>query len=121
MGKDQNKIRPLVSFLIILSKCVLQNDKKYEKVAKIMKNKEITVLDQEIHINKDDYLSLTDIARYKNAEDPRFVIQNWMRRIDTIQYIGLWEQLNNPNFNRVEFDTFRSEAGHNYFTMTPKK
>ena len=86
-----------------------------------MKNKEITVLDQEIHINKDDYFSLTDIAKYKNPEDPRFVIQNWMRRIDTIQYIGLWEQLNNPNFNRVEFDTFRSEAGHNYFTMTPKK
>ena len=86
-----------------------------------MKNKEITVLDQEIHISKDDYFSLTDIAKYKNAEDPRFVIQNWMRRIDTIQYMGLWEQLNNPNFNRVEFDTFRSEAGHNYFTMTPKK
>lgn len=86
-----------------------------------MKNKEITALDQEIHINKDDYFSLTDIAKYKNPEDPRFVIQNWMRRIDTIQYIGLWEQLNNPNFNRVEFDTFRSEAGHNYFTMTPKK
>ena len=86
-----------------------------------MKNKEITVLDQEIHINKDDYFSLTDIAKYKNPEDPRFVIQNWMRRIDTIQYMGLWEQLNNPNFNRVEFDTFRSEAGHNYFTMTSKK
>ena len=86
-----------------------------------MNNKEITVLDQEIHINKDDYFSLTDIAKYKNPEDPRFVIQNWMRRIDTIQYMGLWEQLNNPNFNRVEFDTFRSEAGHNYFTMTPKK
>ena len=86
-----------------------------------MKNKEITVLDQEIHINKDDYFSLTDIAKYKNPEDPRFVIQNWMRRIDTIQYMGLQEQLNNPNFNRVEFDTFRSKAGHNYFTMTPKK
>lgn len=86
-----------------------------------MKNKKIIVLDQEIHINKDDYFSLTDIAKYKNPDDPRFVIQNWMRRIDTIQYIGLWEQLNNPNFNRVEFDTFRSEAGHNYFTMTPKK
>ena len=86
-----------------------------------MKNKKIIVFDQEIHINKDDYFSLTDIAKYKNPEDPRFVIQNWMRRIDTIQYIGLWEQLNNPNFNRVEFDTFRSEAGHNYFTMTPKK
>lgn len=91
------------------------------KAPKIMKNKKIIVLDQEIHINKDDYFSLTDIAKYKNPEDPRFVIQNWMRRIDTIQYIGLWEQLNNPNFNRVEFDTFRNEAGHNYFTMTPKK
>lgn len=78
-------------------------------------------MDREIHINKDEYFSLTDIAKYKNSEDPRFVIQNWMRRIDTIQYMGLWEQLNNPNFNRVEFDTFRSEAGHNYFTMTPKK
>ena len=91
------------------------------KAPKIMKNKKIIVLDQETHINKDDYFSLTDIAKYKNPEDPRFVIQNWMRRIDTIQYLGLWEQLNNPNFNRVEFDTFRSEAGHNYFTMTPKK
>ncbi len=58
-----------------------------------MKNKEITVLDQEIHINKNDYFSLTDIAKYKNAEDPRFVIQNWMRRIDTIQYI--WAYGNN--------------------------
>ena len=75
-----------------------------------MKNKEIMVLDQAIHINKDDYFSLTDIARYKNSEEPRFVIQNWMRRIDTIQYLGLWEQLNNPSFNRVEFDAFRSQA-----------
>ena len=86
-----------------------------------MKNKEIAVFDQTIHINKDDYFSLTDIARYKNSDDPRFVIQNWMRRIDTLQYLGLWEELNNPDFNRVEFDTFRNEAGHNYFTMTPKK
>jgi len=52
-----------------------------------MKNKEITVLDQEIHINKDDYFSLTDIAKYKNPEDPRFVIQNHMRRIGIIQIL----------------------------------
>ena len=107
-------------FLIILSKYVKINQKT-SRGRRGMKNKEITVLDQAIHINKDDYFSLTDIARYKNSEEPRFVIQNWMRRIDTIQYLGLWEQLNNPSFNRVEFDTFRSEAGHNYFTMTPKK
>lgn len=108
------------SLLIILSKYAKINQ-KISRGRNGIKNKEITVLDQAIHINKNDYFSLTDIARYKNSEDPRFVIQNWMRRIDTIQYLGLWEQLNNLNFNRVEFDTFRSEAGHNYFTMTPKK
>lgn len=86
-----------------------------------MKNKEITVLEQEIHINKDDYFSLTDIARYKNAEAPADVVKNWLRRKDTIEFIGLWEKLNNPNFNVVEFDRFKNEAGHNYFTMSPKK
>lgn len=86
-----------------------------------MKNKEITVLEQEIHINKDDFFSLTDIARYKNAEAPADVVKNWLRRKDTIEFIGLWEKLNNPNFNVVEFDQFKNEAGHNYFTMSPKK
>ena len=54
---------------------------------------------------KNDYISLTDIAKYKNTDDPRFVIQNWMRNRNTLEYIGLWEILNNPNFNRVQFDT----------------
>ncbi|MDU7141159.1 MAG: KilA-N domain-containing protein [Finegoldia magna] len=70
---------------------------------------------------KNDYISLTDIAKYKNTDDPRFVIQNWMRNRNTLEFIGLWEALNNPNFNRVQFDTFRSEAGLNRFTMTPSK
>ena len=69
-----------------------------------MKGKEITVLDQEIHINKNDYFSLTDIARYKNSEAPADVVKNWLRRKDTIEFIGLWEKLNNPDFNVVEFD-----------------
>ena len=86
-----------------------------------MKNKEITVLDQEIHINKNDYFSLTDIAWYKNSEAPADVVKNWLRRKDTIEFIGLWEKLNNPNFNVVEFDQFKNEAGHNYFTLSPKK
>ena len=86
-----------------------------------MKSKEITVLDQEIHINKNDYFSLTDIARYKNPEAPADVVKNWLRRKDTIEFIGLWEKLNNPNFNVVEFDQFKNEAGHNYFTLSPKK
>ena len=70
---------------------------------------------------KNDYISLTDIAKYKNNDDPRFVIQNWMRNRNTLEYIGLWEVLNNPDFNRVQFDTFRNEAGLNRFTMTPQK
>ena len=70
---------------------------------------------------KNDYISLTDIARYKNSDDPRFVIQNWMRNRNTLEFIGLWEALNNSNFNRVQFDTFRNEAGLNRFTMTPQK
>ncbi len=87
----------------------------------MMKNKEITVLEKEIHINKDDYFSLTDIAKYKNPDAPADVVKNWLRRKDTIEFIGLWEKLNNPNFNVVEFDQFKTEAGHNYFTMSPKK
>ena len=70
---------------------------------------------------KNDYISLTDIAKYKNTDDPRFVIQNWMRNRNTLEFIGLWEVLNNENFNRVQFDTFRNEAGLNRFTMTPQK
>ena len=70
---------------------------------------------------KNDYIGLTDIARYKNSDDPRFVIQNWMRNRNTLEFIGLWETLNNRNFNRVQFDTFRNEAGLNRFTMTPQK
>lgn len=70
---------------------------------------------------KNDFISLTDIAKYKNVDDPRFVIQNWMRNRNTLEYLGLWEILNNPKFNRVQFDTFRNEAGLNRFTMTPQK
>ena len=70
---------------------------------------------------KNDYISLTDIARYRNSDDPRFVIQNWMRNRNTLEFIGLWETLNNLNFNRVQFDTFRNDAGLNRFTMTPSK
>ncbi len=86
-----------------------------------MKNKEIMVLDQKIHINKDDYFSLTDIARYRNQDAPAAVVKNWLRRKDTIGFLRLWERLNNPDFKVVEFDQFKNEAGRNYFTLSPKK
>ena len=63
---------------------------------------------------------ITDIAKYK-SDAPDDVIKNWMRNRDTIEFLGLWEQLNNPEFKPVEFDGFRSAAGSNAFTMSPKK
>ena len=67
-----------------------------------------------------DYISLTDIARYK-SDDPYDVIKNWMRGKDVIQFLGLWEKLNNPDFKPVEFDGFKMEAGTNAFTLSPQK
>ena len=71
--------------------------------------------------NNDDYISLTDIAKYKNNDSPGYVIQNWLRNRDTIEFLGLWEQLNNPNFNCLEFEAIKNESGRNAFVMTPKK
>jgi hypothetical protein len=70
---------------------------------------------------ENEFISLTDIAKYRNSDDPRFVIQNWMRNRNTIEFLGLWEELHNPNFNRVQFEAVRSEAGYNRFVMTPTK
>ena len=74
-------------------------------------------------INKDgfDYICITDIARQKNAEEPKDVIKNWMRQKNTLEYLGLWEKLNNPIFKGVEFDPLLSEAGSNSFTMSPSR
>ncbi|MBN2686243.1 MAG: KilA-N domain-containing protein [Pontiellaceae bacterium] len=68
---------------------------------------EITVLSKG---DENDYISLTDIARYKNPDEPKDVIKNWMRNRSTIEFLGLWEELNNPGFKGVEFDTFKNEA-----------
>ncbi len=70
---------------------------------------------------KNDYISLTDIARYKNSEEPNVVVANWMRNYNTIEYLGIWEQLNNPEFKPIEFEGFLQEAGSNAFTLSPKK
>jgi len=86
--------------------------------------KELVV--QDINVNffsqkEEDYISLTDIARYKNSDDPRFVVQNWMKTRSTVEFLGIWEIINNPAFNRVEFDTVKNEAGSNAFVLTPSK
>ena len=64
---------------------------------------------------------MTDIAKYRNDNDPRFVIQNWMRNRNTVEFLAIWEELHNPDFNRVQFEAVRSEAGLNRFVMTPTK
>ena len=70
---------------------------------------------------ENDYFSLTDIAKFKNPDEAFIVINNWMRNKDTILFLGLWEQLNNPDFKPIEFDRFKNEAGANAFTLSPQK
>lgn len=85
---------------------------------------EINVNDNKIkviRIGSKEYISLTDLARYADEDDPRYPIQNWMRNKDVIAYLGLWEKLNNEDFKGVEFDTFKNEAGSNKFKISPQK
>ena len=70
---------------------------------------------------KNDYISLTDITRYKNVHEPKDVVKNWLRVRDTIEFLGLWETIHNPDFKGVEFDSFRKEAGTNAFTLFPQR
>ncbi len=72
-------------------------------------------------INKTEYISLTDIARYVNPTEPKVPIQTWMRNKDVISYLGLWEKLNNPDFKGIEFTTFENQAGKNSFYLSPQK
>ena len=84
----------------------------------------INVLDKEITIyeqNDEDYICITDIAKYKNADGTDDLIRNWLRNRNTIEFLGIWEQLNNPDFKPVEFDGFKKQAGLNSFTLTPKR
>jgi len=82
-----------------------------------VKGTEITLLSH----RQDDYISLTDIAKYKDEQNPRYMVQNWIRTRNTVEFLGIWENLYNPNFNRVEFDTVRNQAGLNSFVLTPQK
>jgi len=83
----------------------------------------IHVLDNEISIynlNDEDYICITDIARYKDPDRTDYIIQNWLRNRNTIEFLGIWERLNNPDFNPIEFDGFRKQSGLNSFTLTAR-
>jgi len=75
----------------------------------------VNVLDQK------DFISITDIAKYKDSDRTDYIIQNWMRNRNTVEFLGIWERLNNPDFNAIEFEGFRKQAGINSFVLTPKQ
>ena len=81
-----------------------------------VKNTSVSV----IKVGEEDFLSLTDIARFK-SEEPNAVIANWLRNRNTIEYLGIWESLYNPHFKPLEFEGFKKEAGLNAFTLSPTK
>ena len=72
-----------------------------------------------LRVGNVNYISLTDLAKYQNSSDPSFTVKNWLRRISTIDYIGLWEEIHNQDFNLVEFDQIKTEYGKNSFAMSP--
>jgi len=87
-------------------------------MAKInVKGRDIVIFSQK----EEDYICITDIARYKNSDRTDDLIRNWLRNRNTIEYLGVWEQLNNPDFKPVEFDGFKKQAGLNSFTLTPRQ
>lgn len=88
------------------------------------KNRKINVLSTEVTVkalDEDNYISLTDIARHKDSKRTDYIIQNWLRNRNTIEFLGIWEHLNNPKFNPIEFDGIRKQAGLNSFILTAKR
>lgn len=82
-----------------------------------VKGKEIVIFSQ----NEEEYISLTDIAKYKSADAPADVVKNWTRRKATLEFLGLWEKINNINFKLVDFDHLLNQAGSNAFVLSPQK
>ena len=82
-----------------------------------VKGAAVAVLSQ----NQQDFICITDIARYKDADRTDYLISNWLRNRNTIEFLGIWEQLNNPGFNPIEFDGIKKQAGLNSFILTAKR
>jgi hypothetical protein len=88
------------------------------------RKEEIQILNTKVSyftIEKEEYISLTDIARHRDAERSDYILQNWLRNRNTIDFIGLWEQFHNAGFNSIEFDGIKTLAGSNSFSLTPKR
>ena len=96
----------------------MEENKELYKETLNVNDLQISILSND---NINDFISLTDLARYKNPEFPKDVVKNWMRNRSTIEFLGLWEMMHNLNFKGVDFDTFINEAGSNSFVMTPQK
>jgi len=115
--QDQTKL-PLISachagfIQLVLSEMVKEKNKRI-----IVRGTKVIVYSD----NKEDFISLTDIARYKDSERGDYILQNWLRNRSTIEFIGLWEKFHNPEFNSIEFDGIRIMAGSNRFSLTPKR
>jgi hypothetical protein len=80
-------------------------------------SRDVTVLS----VHEEDYICLTDIARYKTEDGTDDLVRNWLRNRNTLEFLGIWEHLNNPSFDPVEFDGIKTHAGLNSFTLTPKQ
>ncbi len=90
----------------------------------MIKNKTINVKGTEVTVisnSENDYISLTDIAKSRNSSEPYAIINNWLRSRSTIEFVGLWEKLCNPDFKPLEFERFKNEAGSNYFVLSPQR
>ncbi|MGB4847994.1 MAG: KilA-N domain-containing protein [Saprospiraceae bacterium] len=83
----------------------------------LVQGREVVILSKK----DSDFISLTDIAKYRNPEEPFSIINNWIRSRSTIDFLGLWEKLNNSDFKPLEFERFRNEAGSNYFVLSPQR
>jgi len=126
LSKDENNLKKLLE---VEEKEIV----KYQSELKILENVEQDVIkkskevtDQNnkvnvIRINGSNYISLTDLARYANPEEPKIPVQTWMRNKNVVSFLGLWEQMHNPDFKGNEFETFENEAGKNSFYLSPQK
>jgi len=111
-------LKSLFNIIVVIKN--LKRRKMYKNIGKT----EITVINNKVRIlriNDNDYISLTDLARYANSEEPKIPIQTWIRNKNVVSFLGLWEKIHNVNFKGIEFTTFENEAGKNSFYLSPQR